>query len=572
MGVRSLAVLGLVVLIAQGCRVGSDPVSDTSIIGGRAADYHPFMVAIRDAKGNAHFCGGSWIDEGVILTAAHCLYGETAKLSVTVGATRQDDVRQGNTFKVRGAVLHPDYNPDRDMKNDIALLFVESVDHSRLPRPIAPIKLNVERSFPAAGDLVTPIGWGNQTSYGMSFGNELQQVDVPVVANAVCRQGGEYYDLIEDDFEICAGSVDRGGVDACQGDSGGPLIANVNGEAVLVGIVSWGVECAQKNRPGVYTRVSKHVDWIKSEIAANKQPAALDASFLIKTVTTHCYSGFMGTERRSGQTYSFRYQLDTLEKVDTAPVHDRALNSCSFSPPNLGVVNVVVAPLNGKAHFFVTVGGETWFGPAKSQFELEAECTEQDYDFAVYKSFDSLFLSYNDKRFVAVAISSPSDSIPSERVTCKDQHVDLTYDVYGNGTSKKRYVTVSFPKVAEEPVTYLLQDFTDTSSVDAGVLLLHDFVEPTKANVEFKQQGNVDIFTWRLDCPFKYHLVAEGGEVFRPEDGRPNFYSVSFKHGSHSQAVIERGQGVKFVMEFDAPATPEKLRMCSINGIALDVD
>jgi len=47
---------------------------------------------------------------------------------------------------------------------------------------------------------------------------------------------------------ICAG-VPGGGKGACQGDSGGPLV--VAGQ--LVGIVSWGVGCAEPDYPGVYS-------------------------------------------------------------------------------------------------------------------------------------------------------------------------------------------------------------------------------------------------------------------------------------------------------------------------------
>jgi trypsin len=59
---------------------------------------------------------------------------------------------------------------------------------------------------------------------------------------------------------ICAG-VSGGGKDACQGDSGGPLVSG----GVLVGIVSWGVGCAEANYPGVYSNVAALRDFVTEE-------------------------------------------------------------------------------------------------------------------------------------------------------------------------------------------------------------------------------------------------------------------------------------------------------------------
>ncbi|KAG3294271.1 serine protease 55-like [Ictidomys tridecemlineatus] len=51
-----------------------------------------------------------------------------------------------------------------------------------------------------------------------------------------------------------------------QGDSGGPLICHKKNNTTKwyqLGIVSWGVNCGKKDIPGVYTKVSNYLLWIK---------------------------------------------------------------------------------------------------------------------------------------------------------------------------------------------------------------------------------------------------------------------------------------------------------------------
>ena len=47
----------------------------------------------------------------------------------------------------------------------------------------------------------------------------------------------------------------------------GPLTYNDAGQAILVGVVSRGYGCAKKNYPGIYTRVTEVLPWIKDELA-----------------------------------------------------------------------------------------------------------------------------------------------------------------------------------------------------------------------------------------------------------------------------------------------------------------
>ena len=98
----------------------------------------------------------------------------------------------------------------------------------------------------------------------------LQYVMVPIIPNSVCNSQADYkiFGYNVSDGQLCGGNITSGGVDSCSGDSGGPLICDAGGFLghVLTGVVSLGYKCGEPNFPGIYTRVTYYIDWIKSKM------------------------------------------------------------------------------------------------------------------------------------------------------------------------------------------------------------------------------------------------------------------------------------------------------------------
>lgn len=226
------------------------------IIGGTDATSgtYPWVVSLQ-SKDGSHFCGASLLDKQWVLTAAHCVEGETAGgMQVVVADYNTKQVDTGEVkANVEAIYIHQQYGDD----NDIAVLKLAT----EVDKTLVNAASNTFTDGLAVSTPLTVIGWGNTSTTGESFPEILQQVEVPLSDHEACKTAYAAVGQTVTANMVCAG-FSAGGKDSCQGDSGGPLVIESAGSWVQVGVVSFGEGCAKANFPGVYTRVGNYIDWI----------------------------------------------------------------------------------------------------------------------------------------------------------------------------------------------------------------------------------------------------------------------------------------------------------------------
>jgi secreted trypsin-like serine protease len=272
----------------------ADRAYDLSLADGDACKIY---LAQRASYELAHKCGGAYIGDRWVATAAHCLDnipGFDGREGNVLADRRlrlgtQNLTIEDGLFAIESVVIHAGYSKASKL-DDIALARV-----AEDPRIAAfeasgrlaavPVMAPGDRDFDP-GEALRVTGWGwmgqrNERDVVSRLDSakqlqrnpaDLQQLTLNYLPDAQCAaEYGAFYGP----GALCAGTLAADGSiefgkDSCQGDSGGPLTREEDrGARSLVGVVSGGKGCGA-GKPAVYTRVSYYGDWIAAAKAAAK--------------------------------------------------------------------------------------------------------------------------------------------------------------------------------------------------------------------------------------------------------------------------------------------------------------
>ncbi|EDV49872.1 phenoloxidase-activating factor 2 [Drosophila erecta] len=260
------------------CQAGSyqcgrrfPPPPGSTAAGPGQASYgaYPWQAALLTTA-DVYLGGGALITAQHVLTAAHKVYNlALTSFKVRLGewdaSSTSEPIPAQDVF-ISNVYINPSFNPN-NLQNDVAILKLSTPVSLTSKSTVGTVCLPTT-SF--VGQRCWVAGWGKNDFGATGAYQAIQrQVDVPLIPNANCQAAlqatrlGSSFVLSPTSF-ICAGG--EAGKDACTGDGGSPLVCTSNGVWYVVGLVAWGIGCAQAGVPGVYVNVGTYLPWIQTTL------------------------------------------------------------------------------------------------------------------------------------------------------------------------------------------------------------------------------------------------------------------------------------------------------------------
>ena len=433
-GSRSvIGVIGLIALLASLFSAPSQALQPRVVNGvSGTAEQFPFLVALLDARKfpqsgafQAQFCAGSLSSPTTVITAAHCVIDQrsgkqTRADDVLVGFTHDLDATDFPTRRVSTIAVNPNY-VIKSTENDIAVLTLTEPITTVPLIPVATPALAPE--YTVGGHPAQVAGWGNTVSSGNKYPAVYKVGDLVVFPDASCGGGARYEvngvrflgfpsNEVNPEVMLCAGGATTEGkvIDACQGDSGGPLIADGSAGPMLIGLVSWGEDCAGRY-PGVYTRISAEFDFLSSNGAVVNLAPLVAPSVSITPLTEELVVTVTGGADGISVT---QYAVAVTGPTTTSP-GEAVTQNCFAAPSNTSISGTcTVSNLINGAQYSVTAISANESGNSPASVPVTASPSPLPVAGSITKVVR--------KKSVARITTSPSipngSSVISHRVVC----------------------------------------------------------------------------------------------------------------------------------------------------------
>ncbi len=267
MAFSSLRILGVSVGVLLGACLNAQAAD--KIIGGHEVSANDPVAATTVLVTDGEFvCTGSIIDKDLVITAAHCVYGNSASKLFVVFARSMDAMKVSDAHRIYGYKMAPGYSNDGVGKDqhDIALIrFKGAIPAGYKTATLLPTTDSLSKGQP-----VLLAGYGVSDDDQRNGAGTLRKVEVTVN---------------DPNFGTTEVTLDQShGRGACHGDSGGPAFVESNGSLLLWGVTnrSYPDDVGDTCKVGViYTRITAYNSFIATSAAVLRQqsPTSLAAFF-----------------------------------------------------------------------------------------------------------------------------------------------------------------------------------------------------------------------------------------------------------------------------------------------------